>query len=672
VERGSRSLERAIASPSVEAALCLERHDVVAYLGSGCPKELRDRADAHLAHCGACRRWVRHIDDEVLEYVGGEPTDDELARMDAHLDACSACRELVHHVLQGRANSWPGSEREVPESSTTFATGNIVSGRYRVLSFVGRGGMGEVYEAYDQLMDRRIALKTLLCSVADRPRAARRFKEEVRNAQRVGHPNVCRINDLQEHHQGVFGPALPFFTMEFIEGERLGNRLMQSALPIGQVRTIALQLLDGLKAAHARGVLHLDFKSDNVMLRRTEDGTPDAVIMDFGLSRVQGHESRLRTTDRRQFAGTLPYMSVEQLECREDLGPDSDVYSFGVVLYEMLTRVLPFDGDSLSAVLLKQLKERPAPPSRLVAELSPALDRFVLECLSSSARGRYADAGQALAALESIGAWTRAPMSTRLLQAAPLAVVGLVAVVVAATAVRQLPRSPVAPPPESAIAAPIEHVTRALEPAALVRKPSEKPAQAPGSSALPYPESAPATPARTLAAGWSEANVAQPRSAPTRPGAARAVPAATPSLAAANGVVATTPASLAAASATQSGNDALASEAPPSTQATAGAATSSAPTGEARGPGSWKPTRVPKRLSVPPPRETVAPGTLPEKTLPRETLRGETPAGQTPPSQTPPSQTPPSQTPPSQTPPSQTPPSQTPPSQSTTRGQKRP
>jgi serine/threonine protein kinase len=200
---------------------------------------------------------------------------------------------------------------------------------------------------------------------------------------------------------------VPFFTMEFVEGERLGTCIhREPAMPLADVKAIAEQMLDGLSAAHAQGILHLDFKGDNVLLRRGA-GPIDPVIMDFGLSRACDAQGSVPMSESAHFAGTLPYMSLEQLEGRNDIGPAADVYAFGVVLYEMLTRRLPFEGATLSAVLLKQLKERPDPPSRYRLGLSSAVDAFVLRCLKPDPRARHPDAAASLAALRRIRSWER-------------------------------------------------------------------------------------------------------------------------------------------------------------------------------------------------------------------------------------------------------------------------
>ncbi len=579
-ELGARSSERvALGADNKQQARCLLPHEALVYLGPGCPRDLRVRVEAHIAGCADCRRWVRHVDDEVLEYIGGQSSEAELARMDAHLDACDACRDLVHHMLQSMAPSWSGEAGEVSGSSTTFNPGSVVSSRYLIRSFLGRGGMGEVYEAIDRLMGTRVALKTLLCTVADRPRAARRFKEEVLNAQRVGHPHVCRINELQEHKDGVLSHPLPFFTMEFIDGERLERRLQQGPMPLADVRSIALQLLDGLKAAHARGVLHLDFKSDNVMLRQGTE-VPDAVIMDFGLSRILGNESRLRTSERHQIAGTLPYMAVEQLECRDDLGPATDVYAFGVLLYELLTQALPFQGDSLSAVLLKQLKERPEAPSRRAPHLAPELDRFVLKCLNSNARSRYADAGDALTALEAVGSWDRARGTTlkRWRTALPLAALALAGGVFATS----WPRAPARPAGEAVpalVAAPVAPARGDVQQVTPMSTPVPAlPANAavPAGSTAGEPASVSAPPELT----------AKERTAPPLPGKAAALSVTPRSAPALDG-------------ARRSTAEAAPPKPVPARPVPSRSEPTSADTGGEDGEYGWKPARVPKRLIVP-------------------------------------------------------------------------
>ena len=409
---GSQSVAADGALGDGEPSRCLSPNEIVEYLAPSESEPVLARVSRHIAACERCRGRVQHVDDEVLDYIEGRCSPAQLARIDLHLDDCVPCRELVHCVIGSLETSHPSaSAADGSDWITTFAPRTVVNNRYVVRRFLGRGGMGEVYEAFDQLMGTRIALKTVLCTSADQPRSARQLKAEVLHAQRVGHPHVCRINELQEHRDDSSHWCVPFFTMEFIDGERLGERIRRSELALDEVQVIAVQLLEGLNAAHCRGVLHLDFKSDNVMLR--SGGGPDAVIMDFGLSRVLDNEARLHTSERHQIAGTLPYMALEQLECKDDLGPAADVYAFGVVLYEMLTKTFPFRVSSLAGLLLEQLKERPSPPSLHRSGLSPALDRFVLECLSTDRRRRFADAGRALAALRAVGAWELEPKKAR-------------------------------------------------------------------------------------------------------------------------------------------------------------------------------------------------------------------------------------------------------------------
>jgi serine/threonine protein kinase len=239
--------------------------------------------------------------------------------------------------------------------------------------------MGEVYRVLDRVFMERVALKTVLSTKSDSPRAGCRLVAEASLARRISHPNVCRVHDVGVHCEGgCSDDQLHFLTMELIEGRRLGQVLMDGALSLDQVDRIAHQILLGLCAAHAAGVLHRDLKSDNVMiagsLRR-----PRVVITDFGLSRTLDRDSRRAIGTRgHERVGSLAYMPPEQIWGGE-LGPESDVFGFGVVLFEMLTGVLPFRESSLEDPARRQ---PPPPPSAVRPGVCGQLDALVLGCLN--------------------------------------------------------------------------------------------------------------------------------------------------------------------------------------------------------------------------------------------------------------------------------------------------
>jgi serine/threonine protein kinase len=282
-----------------------------------------------------------------------------------------------------------------------LAPGALVAGRYRIQSLLGRGGMGEVYAAHDVMLKEDIALKTLLLSANDDPQAALSLMTETRIGRKIGHPNVCRIHDVGTHEeQGQAEAFFYFMTMELIEGERLSRRLQHGPLRWREARAVAVQLLLGLGAMHAAGVLHRDLKSDNVMLT-TSRPEARAVIMDFGLScwlRAPG--ARQEASD---CAGSLAYMAPEQLEGRA-LSVQTDVFAFGVVLFEMLTGTLPFapEGDTAQETALSRRRQCSTVPSEWQPGLPAALDQLVLTCLRPRASERYSDTRRALRALASI------------------------------------------------------------------------------------------------------------------------------------------------------------------------------------------------------------------------------------------------------------------------------
>ncbi|MBD3162472.1 MAG: protein kinase, partial [Candidatus Eisenbacteria bacterium] len=275
------------------------------------------------------------------------------------------------------AGSGTGRER--------FSPGQVVADRYRIVGLLGRGGMGEVYRADDLTLEQPVALKFLPLTFASDPDRLVRFRNEVRMARQVTHPNVCRVHDI-----GTTGD-LQYLSMEYVDGEDLASLLRRIGhLPRDKGIEIARQLCAGLAAAHAKGVLHRDLKPANVMI----DGEGKVRITDFGLA------SAVSELDRAEIrSGTPAYMAPEQRDGRE-VTEKSDLFALGLVLYETLTGRRPFEGDSsASRGSGAATTTRPTPPSTVVPDLDPALERVILRCLEADPSRRPASALAIAAAL---------------------------------------------------------------------------------------------------------------------------------------------------------------------------------------------------------------------------------------------------------------------------------
>jgi hypothetical protein len=245
-----------------------------------------------------------------------------------------------------------------------FQPGQLLADRYRVISLVGRGGMGEVYRASDLTLNQPVALKFLPQAAASRPDLLERFRGEVRIARQVSHPNVCRVYDIGE----VEGSAL--ISMEYVDGEDLGSLLRRiGRLPGDKAVEIARKLCAGLAAAHARGVLHRDLKPANIMI----DGRGQVLIMDFGLAAVA---DQVAGNDVR--SGTPAYMAPEQLAGRE-VSERSDIYALGLVLYEMFTGQRAFKNNDRSTL---------PSTSSIVRDVDPVIERIITRCLQPEPAGR--------------------------------------------------------------------------------------------------------------------------------------------------------------------------------------------------------------------------------------------------------------------------------------------
>jgi serine/threonine-protein kinase len=263
-----------------------------------------------------------------------------------------------------------------------FAPGTLLSGRYRIIGLIGRGGMGEVYRADDLTLSQPVALKFLPKQVAYRPEQLERFRAEVRLARQISHPNVCRVHDIAEAAGQVY------LSMEYVDGEDLASLLRRiGRLAQDKGLDIARQLCAGLAAAHARKVLHRDLKPANVLI----DGRGQAHLADFGLADVAG---RRGTTE---IAGTPGYMAPEQQQGRE-VSTRTDLYAMGLVMYEMFTGRRAFNADAAETDR-GRTRTPPVSPSTHIPDLDPAIDRIIMRCLESDPARRPASAVAVAAAL---------------------------------------------------------------------------------------------------------------------------------------------------------------------------------------------------------------------------------------------------------------------------------
>jgi serine/threonine protein kinase len=258
-------------------------------------------------------------------------------------------------------------------------------GHYRIEAKLGAGGMGEVYLARDEHLQRPAAVKILPVGLLADDGARKRFRHEALALAALNHPNIAIVHDFDTTD------GRDFLVMEYLAGETLAQKLAGGAPPENEVLRLACQLVDGLSAAHAQGIVHRDLKPSNVIVM------PDGrlKILDFGLARLRDPVSvasvTASVTDPGITMGTLPYMSPEQVR-NEAVDARSDIYAFGVVLYELSTGQRPFR-DTAPLRLSDAILHQPCiPPGRVRPNLSPALEAIVLKCLEKDPARRYQSA----------------------------------------------------------------------------------------------------------------------------------------------------------------------------------------------------------------------------------------------------------------------------------------
>jgi serine/threonine protein kinase/predicted transcriptional regulator YheO len=285
---------------------------------------------------------------------------------------CKECATPLPAVDDARASFTKTLETPAEE----LARGVTFAGRYEIIEELGKGGMGRVFRAEDTKLKQQIALKLIKTEIAADKKIIERFRNELKTARMIAHPNVCRMFDLGEEK------GTHFITMEYVPGEDLKTMIrMSGKLGVGTAVNIARQVCAGLAEAHKLNIIHRDLKPNNIMIDK--DG--HAHIMDFGIARsleVKG------TTGAGVMIGTPEYMSPEQVEGKE-VDQRSDIYALGIILYEMLTGRVPFEGDTSLSVALKHKIESPQDPRDITPQIPEDLGLIVLRCLEKSKEKRY-------------------------------------------------------------------------------------------------------------------------------------------------------------------------------------------------------------------------------------------------------------------------------------------
>lgn len=291
-------------------------------------------------------------------------------------EVCNCCGQRIDLRL-GDPHETAGPGTGIGSRAPSLAAGMLLANRYRIVTRVGHGGMGDVYQAEDLILEQMVALKSFPAWVKENRSAREQFYREVKLARQVSHPNVCRVFDIGKTE------VLAFITMEFVDGENLQSLLARiGRLTYDKALEVAHQICAGLAAAHDRGVLHRDLKPANIML----DGRGNIRITDFGLAVTAGESGQARS-------GTPIYMAPELLRGQE-ASVSTDLYAVGLVLYEIFTGSLPFTMESVAAARTDSIH----PLTQ--TNLDPGLEQVILWCLAADPDARPGSAMEVVEALQ--------------------------------------------------------------------------------------------------------------------------------------------------------------------------------------------------------------------------------------------------------------------------------
>jgi serine/threonine protein kinase len=264
------------------------------------------------------------------------------------------------------------------------AIGSVVADKYRIEALLGEGGMGAVFRARHELMDKAVALKWLHPSLSKSEEAKERFMREARAAARLRHAHVVDVYDVGVHEDSLF------MVMELLEGKSFEQLLARGNLLVTSAVGLLIESMRGVSHAHKRGIVHRDIKPENIfVVPDAQHPAGTAKVLDFGISKLNDDRVPQNLTQSGSTMGTPRYMSLEQMNGARDVDGRADVYAFGVMLYRALTGQLPFDGETFAAIAVQVATHTPPEPIALRPELPRALSAVVMKAMARTREARY-------------------------------------------------------------------------------------------------------------------------------------------------------------------------------------------------------------------------------------------------------------------------------------------